>query len=419
MNAKPVDGPGAVVVCKYQPELLVALLDQHADVFLVLDGIDRRLSAPDQELLDRCRRVYAISSFDSLSELSIVAVDVRSAGEVIAVLNNDEVSQFGAGYLKLLFGIAADPLHPVAHRDKRLMKQLVRAAGVPTADFRSLPDAADSTVVASIARELSAPLIVKPAAGFGASTTVKVDDAGDLGTVARNLTFDTLQRSRQLIVEEYVPGAELAVDAIWSGGKALTFVVYQYLRPRMNVQDNLLDGCTILPEEDRPELYDRIREMHARVNSALGIENGLSHLELFERPDGELIFSEVASRPGGGWAQQMIGAYHGHSTESLTASAVLTGTVPPCQRARPHVGAVSIRPATHGVITAMPTDDELRRHPAVLGWRRCREVGERARLNTPSDFYLFVILGADTAEGIVEACVEATRTFTIETEAVD
>jgi hypothetical protein len=420
MDARPADRRATVVVCKYQPELLVVLLDLHADVCLILDSVDRLYESPDQAVLARCRTVYNISSFDSLSDLSAVAVDLRTACPVITrVFNQNELSQFGAGYLQLLLGLAGDPLHHVSHRDKRLMKQLVRDAGVRTAEFRSLPDAADPVALARIAKELAPPLIVKPASGFGTNTTVRVDDAATLGAAATSLTFDTSQRSRQLIVEEYVTGEEMCVDAIWSEGTALTFVVHRYLRPRMTVLDNALDGSVILPEEDNPELYKRLRDLHARINPALGISNGLSHLEVFERPDGELVFSEIATRAGGGWIQYMIGAYHGHSTWSLVAEAALTGTVAPLHRACPHVGGINIRPSAPGVITELPTDAELSSFPGMISWRwyRPRKIGDLARLVGPSDWYLFLVLGADTAAGVFDRCVAAAGTFTIQTEA--
>jgi hypothetical protein len=417
MSTKPADG--AVIVCKYQPELLVALLDRHAEVYVLLDSVDRRYESPDPALLSRCRRVYNISSFDSLSELSAVAVELRSSRPgIIRVFNQNELSQFGAGYLQLLLGMVTDPLHHVSHRDKRLMKQLVRDAGVPTAEFRSLPDATDTAAIAELTKQLSPPLIVKPAAGFGSNTTVKVEDVTTLGEVAASLTFDPSQRSRQLIVEEYVTGEEICVDAIWSDGKPLTFVVHRYLRPRMTVLDNDLDGSVILTPEEHPELYQRLRDMHARVNPALGITDGLSHLEVFERPDGELVFSEIASRAGGGWIQHMIGAYHGHSTWSLVAEAALTGAVPALARARPQVGGINIRPKAAGVITSLPTDDELSAFPGLISWRwyRRRQIGERGGLGA-SDWYLFLILGADTAEDVLELCVQAAGAFTIQTEA--
>ncbi|MFE7573977.1 acetyl-CoA carboxylase biotin carboxylase subunit family protein [Streptomyces sp. NPDC057521] len=416
-----------VVVCRYQPELLAALLDHDArasrdvDVCVVLERADVMYKSTDEQLLARCRKVYTVGSFDSLAELSAVAVDLRQGWPPVSrVCNQDELSQFGAGYLRLLLQDAqSEPIHHVALRDKRLMKQLVRDAGVPTAEFRSLPEPGDRAAAAAAAGELTAPLVVKPAAGFGASSTVRVDDAEELGRAAGEVTFDPAQRSRHLIVEEFVPGDELCVDALWSGGEALTFVVHRYLRPRMTVLENALDGSVILLPEEHPELYRRLREMHSRINPALGIHDGPSHLEVFERPDGELVFSEVASRAGGGWVQDMISAYHGHSTWSLVAETVLTGGVPAFHRAFPHIGGISIRPASPGVITAEPADTDLRAFPGTIAWHRRRRIGDRARLMGPSDWYFFVILGADTAEGLVETCVRAARTFALRTDAED
>ncbi|MFJ8197196.1 acetyl-CoA carboxylase biotin carboxylase subunit family protein [Streptomyces sp. NPDC096152] len=417
-------GPCTVVVCRYQPELLAALLDhpartsRHVDVCVVLERADIVYESPDQQLLARCQKVYTVGSFDSLAELSAVAVDLRlTCPPVVRVCNQNELSQFGAGYLRLLLDDApADPRHHVAHRDKRLMKQLVREAGVPVTQFRSLADAGDEAAVASVAGELTSPLIVKPAAGFGASSTVKVDAAG-LGAAASGLTFDPAQRSRQLIVEEFVPGEDLCVDAVWSGGKALTFVVQRYLRRRMTVLEGALDGSVIVAPEEHPDLYARLREMHARVNAALGIHDGPTHLEVFERPDRQLVFSEIASRAGGGWMQHMIGAYHGRSTWSLLADTVLGEDAAPLHRAWPHVGAIHIRPTAPGIITGAPSDAELLAFPGTITWHRHRQIGDRARLSSPSEWYFDLVLGADTAAELVQTCLRAARTFAIETDA--
>lgn len=418
MTPRPADSQHTVVVCNYRPEILAALFDQHVEVCLVLDRVDQRYRSLDQRLLDQCARVYRISGFDSLAELSAVAVDLRSSGRVVTeVFSNDELSQSAVGYLKLLLGAASNPLYHVACRDKRLMKELVRGAGVPTTEFRSLPDAADPVAVERIADELSAPLIVKPASGFGSNTTEKVEDATALGSVVAGLTFDMVQRSHQLIVEEFVTGEELCVDAVWAGQKALTFVVHRYLKPRMTVLENGLDGSLILLPEDHPELYARLSDMHARLNPALGITSGPTHLEVFERPDGELLFSEIATRPGGGWIQYMIGAAHGHSPWSLAVSAALTGTIPPLHSPRRYVGGISIRPTEPGVISHMPTDEELRRHPDIITWHRRRQVGERARCSGPSDWYMFLIFGAESERELVDTCVEAARNFTVQTTA--
>lgn len=413
------DGTSTVVLCKWQPELLAALLDLGATVCLVLDRLDLLGDRPDEDSLARCHRVYHVSSFDSLEELAAVAVDLTLAGiDVDKVLSHNELSQFGAGYLELLLGKQTDPLQHVSHRDKRLMKQRVRAAGVPTARFWSLPDLADPAAVSLVARQLPLPVIVKPAAGYGGMSTVRVDDAEQLAAVLKGFTFDPMLRSKQLIVEEFVEGYELAVDSIWADGRAVTQVVHRYHEPRLNMNEpTKLDGSRVLHPDDHAELYERVRALHAKVNAALGIRDCATHLEVFVRPDGELVFSEIGARIGGAWIPGLLSAHFGHDIWRMLAEATLSGQCQPPKPVHRCVAAVHLRPVKPGVISAFPSDEELGAFPGIVSWRPLRHVGERARLNHPSDYYLHVVLGAESAPELEALCRQAARTFTIETAA--
>jgi biotin carboxylase len=406
-----------VVVCKYQPELVAAFLAAGAEVSLVLDRADRVSGEPDPALLARCRAVHTVTAFDSLAELSAVAVEMLHRGPgVDLVVNQQEPSQFGAGYLQVLLGLAADPLDHVSHRDKRLQKARVRAAGVRTAEFRSLPDAADTAAVADVARQLRPPYVVKPAAGYGTLSTLLVEDAERLAPALAALSVDATLRSRHLVVEEYVAGEELAVDALWADGKELALVVHAYHRPRILQDAGLLDGSVILSPADHPDAYAAVREIHALVNPALGIREGTTHLEVFARPDGEFVFSEVATRVGGGWVPDMLGAYHGRPVWDQIAQAALHGSIAEPRPRRRHVGGVALKPGGPGVIIAEPSDAELAAFPGVLGWRRVRGLGETVRQVRSSDWFLHVTIGADSAEELLARCLRAGEDLAIRTE---
>jgi biotin carboxylase len=409
-----------VVLCKWQPDLLSALLGFGATVHLVLDRFDKMGEKPDEALLGRCAAVYHVSSFDSLEELGAVAVDLHLAGvEVDRVLSHSELSQFGAGYLELLLGTEHQTLKHVAHRDKRLMKQRVRGAGVPTARFWSLRDPGDRTAVeALVSAGLPFPVIVKPASGYGGMSTVRADDAAEFRSVFDHFTFDPLLRSRQLIVEEFVDGIELAVDSIWCRGEAMTFVVHRYHEPRLNMNEpTKLDGSGVLHPDDHPGLYERVRALQDRVNRALGIRDCATHMELFVRPDGELVFSEIGARIGGAWIPGLLSAQLGHPVWDLLAEATLFGTCQPPKPVHRNVAAVHLRPVRPGVISSFPGDAELAAFPGVVSWRPLRHVGDRARLNHPSDYYLHVVLGAESPAQLEALCLRAARTFTIGTTA--
>ncbi len=414
-----------ILFCKWQPDLLGALLDLGAEIHLVLDRYDVMHESPSEELLGRCRQVYRVSGFDTLEELSAIAVDLRTRGQAIdLVLSHNELSQFGAGYLELLLGLATDPLVHVSHRDKRLMKQRVRDAGVPTARFMSLPDPTDRAAVAAVGAALPMPVVVKPAAGYGAMSTLRADTPEQLAEIAANFQYAPLLRSRQLIVEEFVDGQEMCVDAIWSDGKPLTLVGHRYHVPRLAMargggdpEASSLDGSRVVLEEDRPEVFAQVREIHERINGALGIHDGATHMEVFIRPDGEVLFSEIGTRVGGAWTPELLTAHLGHSIWRLVAQATLSGTIPPQERAHRYIGTVHVRPAKPGVITTYPTEAELAEFPGVIDWHVFRKVGDKARLSHPSEWYLFVVFGAETTEEIDELRVRVADRFAIETVA--
>lgn len=406
-----------IVLCKWQAELLDSLLALGADVYLILDRYDRLGGKPERALTERCRRVYSISNFDSLEEVSAIAVDLCLANVAIdTVISHNELSQFGSGYLELLLDRQAQPLLHVAHRDKRLMKRLVRKAGVATADFRSLVDPGDLAALPAVLDGLPMPVIVKPAAGYGGVSTLRAETATEFEALLRDFTFDPLLRSRQLIVEEFIHGEELAVDSIWVDGAAATFVVHRYHEPRLNMNvPTKLDGSLVLNADDYPDLYGRLAALHRRVNSALGIRTGATHMEVFVRPDGEIVFSEIATRIGGAWIPGLLSAHLGHSVWRMLAEATLLGTYPQPKPVYRYVAAVHIRPTKPGVISAVPSDEELAAFPAMVSWRMLRHVGDRARLNHPSDYYLHVVIGAESAEEIEALCPQVAQTFTIET----
>ncbi|MFD7717082.1 ATP-grasp domain-containing protein [Streptomyces sp. NPDC059814] len=416
----------AIVLCKWHPTLLTELLALTPEVYVVLDDFDVDHMDPDPELLGRARQVYRVSSFDSIEEIAAVAIDLSLyRPRIDRVVSHTEFSQFGAGYLQLLLDGDGDARKHTAYRDKRLMKERVRAAGVPTTRFSSLAGPDDHAGAERAAAELRFPVVVKPVSGFGTMSTVRVDRPEDLEKVLAEFRFETYLRSKQLMVEEFVPGDEICVDAFWAGGRAVSFLVHAYREPRIAVtaearrDDNGLDGARVINEADEPELYRRMRALHDGINRGLGIEHGATHLEVFVRPDGEIVFSEIATRVGGGMMPPMLSAYLGRDIWADFARVVVTDETPPAAPRRPHIGAIHLTASRPGVITSMPDEAELAAHPGVLEYLKFREPGSRVALAHPSEWCLILVIGADTAEAYEEVRHDLVTRFRVETAAED
>jgi len=394
-------GP-AVVVCKWQREFIATVLDCGARLYVVLDDGDVAHRNPDWDLLARAEHVYRVSGFDSIEELGAVAADLTVRGaEIDQVISQSEYSQYGAGYLRtLLCPGRTDPLAHVAYRDKRLMKSRVNAAGITSAPWVSLADPAATGAAAEVAGRLAFPVVVKPAAGLGTMSTFRVADPDELTRALGSWRSESALIGRQLIAEEFVTGRELHVDALWRNGKPLFLTVSGYAQPRLDtlsrrsLPDAPSDGSQLIPESEDPELHGRVRDLHGRINEALGIVDEVTHLELFQRADGELVFSEIATRAAGAWVPSMLGAHLGGDFWEIIATGLISGTLPPLDPGPPFVGGAHIAPGASGRITSMPTDDELAAFPGIISWDRWKNVGDDFTDRHGADWCLFVVYGA-------------------------
>ncbi len=116
----------------------------------------------------------------------------------------------------------ADPLTCAVTLDKAVAKRVVRDAGVPTADFAVVGEAAAFAEV-----RLEFPLFVKPVAegsSKGVTGSSLVTTPAQLEAVGTAL----LQRLRQpVLVERYLPGREVTVGIVGNGPAARAIAVME------------------------------------------------------------------------------------------------------------------------------------------------------------------------------------------------
>jgi len=177
-------------------------------------------------------------------------------------------------------------------RDKEHMKRTLDAAGIRT------PWHASATTVAGAweaAEKIGFPLIVKPIAGAGSADTYRVDSAAALADV-----LPLPRHVPEVSVEEFVEAEEFTYDTVCAGGRILFEHVLWY-RPRplqMRMHEWVSPVAISLRDLDVPHLQGG-RRMGEQVLAALGFETGFTHMEWYLKPDGEVVFGEIAARPPG------------------------------------------------------------------------------------------------------------------------
>lgn len=359
-----------------------------------------------KSVADRYEAVYYIPSWDSLGELAAIAADITTRGRVVeAVASPTEHTQYAAGYLSALLNLAHPQNSVILHsRDKRVMKSAARAAGIRTAGFVAVHASAPAAEIARAAAGIGYPLIVKPASGFGAVATRLVkDERGLFAAFAAELDPDL--PSPDMVLEEFVDADEFHIDALWRDGEAWVFAVSRYVTSPLRLKDGSgLQLSILLDPVDHRFLYAAALDLHLCLNEQIGISRGATHLEFFREPSGDLIFSEVATRVGGGNISNMIAAHCGVDMRTAYYHELLSGRREDLPWQTPtyrYLGMLNIRPAHGGTVTALPSSAELLAFPGVIDVSIAASVGDGFAVGiTSSSWVVVVILGGATEEEV-------------------
>lgn len=177
-------------------------------------------------------------------------------------------------------------------RDKDRMKQVLNAAGVRTPRHAraTTPDECRDA-----AQSIGFPLILKPISGAGSADTYRVDDAAQLEE-----TLPRLAHLPEVNVEEFIEGDEFTFDTVCVGGRVAYYSVTKY-RPHPLIARTLewvSPQIVMLRDVDSDE-YTAGCEMGREVLRALNFDTGFTHMEWFRKPDGDVVFGEIACRPPG------------------------------------------------------------------------------------------------------------------------
>jgi hypothetical protein len=185
----------------------------------------------------------------------------------------------------------------IGFRDKSIMKERLLARGLRVPRYARVTSAAQARDAAA---EIGFPLVIKPTAGAGTADTYGVDGAVELDEVLARVDHVLSGPDGELSVEEYIAGEELTYDAVTIAGKPVFESVAQYHPKPLEArnQEWISPAQIVFRDPYQPALMPGI-ELGRKVLDALGMGTGFVHMEWFRKPDGEVVFGEIAARNGG------------------------------------------------------------------------------------------------------------------------
>jgi biotin carboxylase len=241
---------------------------------------------------------------------TIVALHARTPLDAVLAVDDQGLMVAAAASERL--GMAHNPPEAAAAtRDKAALRALLAASSVPQPDYRVV---SPGHQVAEAATEIGYPCVVKPVSRSGSQGVIRIDDAAQ-AVRAETRVRSIVGPSEPLLVERFVPGAEVAVEGLLEGGSLEVLAVFDKPDP--------LDGpffeetIYVTPSRLPAPILAAVETIVASATAALGLKHGPVHAELRIGPLGQPTVLEVAARSIGGLCARALRFGAGVSLEEL------------------------------------------------------------------------------------------------------
>lgn len=228
----------------------------------------------------------------------------------VAILALGDRQTVTAAYAARLLGLAYNSSEAVENcRSKLRQREVLRDAGMPVPDFVSF---ALSEPLDCVVRRVTFPCVVKPLRLAASQGVIRANNAGEfIGAVeriARLLSSPELQVTREgdldrLLVERYIPGAEVAVEGLLEDGRLRVLALFD--KPDPLEGPHFEESIYVTPSRLSPGVQERIARCAAESVKALGLSEGPVHAEFRVNEAGPWVL-EIAPRPIGGLCSRVL-----------------------------------------------------------------------------------------------------------------
>jgi biotin carboxylase len=259
-----------------------------------------------------------------------------------------------------------DPGAALAARDKWVMREALRRGGVPAPAYRRYPLTADP---ATIAGEIPFPVVVKPTTLSGSRGVIRADDAAELAVAWERARRIVLRESGspddgELLIERYLPGVEVALEGLLTGGHLQTLALFDKPDPLVGpfFEETIYVTPSRLPEVTRAAISARTAEAAA----ALGLREGPVHAELRINDEGIWLI-EMAGRSIGGLCSTILEFGAGVSLEELIVRHAVGWPLPALGRTGEAAGVMMIPIPKGGILRGVSGMEAALAVPGVTG----------------------------------------------------
>ena len=335
------------------------------------------------------------------------------SGPVDAVLAADAPMLMLAAMVAARLGSAHNPAEAVlAAADKARQRRLWADAGLAQPRYAIIPARVPDAAVGKAAAATGFPCVVKAVSLSASQGVLRADDAAQAARAATRirhvLTAARPQAAEPLLIEEYLPGPELSIDGLLTGGRLTPVAIFD--KPATPDGPTFEETLLVTPSQlPGPVLADAIRTAEQAAR-ALGLRTGPVHAELRITRTVPAIL-ELAARSIGGLCSRALRFPGGKSLEELILANALGEPAPAgATESRRPSGVFMLPVPRAGVLRSVEGRAQAGAVPGITGVTITIPLGHRVRPLPDGDQYLgFIFAGADTPGEVEKALTTASQ----------
>jgi biotin carboxylase len=343
-------------------------------------------------------------------------MNYAKAHPIDLVIGVDDATVVLAAALSEALGLPHNAVTAVrAARNKQVMRELLQVQRIPVPAFAAYSIHDDPE---RLAERVAYPCVVKPLVLSASCGVIRANDAAEFIAAFRRVATllerlglpDKDEATRKILVEEFVPGREVALEGLLTDGRLRVLALFDKPDP--------LDGpffeetIYVTPSRLAAAVQTALAGIAERAALALGLREGPMHAELRVNDYGVWVI-EVAARSIGGRCSRTLQfateTSPDMSLEELILCHALRRPLPSVPAGGSRASGVMMLPIPKaGVLEEVQGEDEARAVPGIEELTITTSVGQELVPLPEGTRYLgFLIARGETPELVEAALREA------------
>lgn len=351
------------------------------------------LSAADRQLRIDCSRPEWSAH---------ILADHAARLPIDAIVPLDDQGVVVAARAAQLIGLPHNPpAGAAATRNKAMMRRRLAQDEVSQPRF-AIIEAGDSP--AEAARRIGFPAVLKPLSRSAGQGVIRVNRPADADLAAhrirRILAGAGENPSQPILVEEFLPGEEVAVEGMLSGGRLAILAVFD--KPAASQGPYFEETILITPSRLATPVLAEVEHLTRRSVLALGLKEGPIHAELRIGPDRVSVLEVAARSIGGLCSRSLRFGLMADSWESVILRQALKMKIPSTVRQPAATGVMMLPISRSGRLAGVEGADQALQVPGIVNLEITVPAGAEIRALPEGDRYLGFLFAVGSGPSEVE-----------------